>query len=163
LIRAIAAVLILSIAAPAEAAGRRHRAPESSFAAAWHAVTGALSGVAHSIQTAAAEASPRASYGEGEVVPHPSGCPRTAFCGCGVAVKVFGEPRRDLWPSSAWRRFPRASCAPGRVAVWSGHVAAIVECLGDGTARLYDPNSGGGLTRIDVRPLPALIVDPRGG
>ena len=133
------------------------------MAAAFANITGALSHVARYFHKAATEANPRASYGDGEIVPHPAGCPHTAFCGCGVAVKVFGEPRRDLWPAAAWRRYPKASCAPGRVAIWQGHVAAILECLGDGTARLYDPNSGGGLTRIDVRPLPSLIVDPRGG
>ena len=160
--RILLAACLLALVLPANAADRKHHPPESGLATAWASLTGAVSNAVRYIHEVTTEASPRASYGEGEIVPHPSGCPHTQFCGCGVAVKVFGEPRRELWPASAWRRYPRASCAPGRVAVWGGHVAAILECLGDGTARLYDPNSGGGLTRIDVRPLPSLIVDPHG-
>lgn len=31
------------------------------------------------------------------ILPHPPGCPRRAFCGCGAAVEVFGRPIRSLW------------------------------------------------------------------
>lgn len=97
------------------------------------------------------------------VVPHPSGCPTVQFCGCGVSVKVFGHPVRDLYPASAWRRFPRAAAGPGMVAVWRGHVAYIISAEGDGEATLYDPNGGGHKTWIHKRSLAgALIVDPHG-
>jgi hypothetical protein len=103
-----------------------------------------------------------ASPGEG-VVAHPAGCPHTAFCGCGVSVRVFGHPVPDLYPASAWRRFPRATARPGMVAVWPGHVAYIISADGDGQATLYDPNSGGHLTRVHKRSLAgAVIVNPRG-
>ena len=97
------------------------------------------------------------------IVPHPSGCPATQFCGCGVSVKVFGHPVRDLYLASAWRRFPRATARPGMVAIWgSRHVAYIISVDGD-EAMLYDPNSGGHATRIHRRSLAgATIVNPGG-
>jgi hypothetical protein len=103
-----------------------------------------------------------APAGDG-IVPHPSGCPATRFCGCGVSVRVFGHPVRDLYPASAWRRFPRAAAGPGMVAIWGGrHVAYIISVDGD-EATLYDPNSGGHATRIHHRSLAgATIVNPGG-
>jgi hypothetical protein len=101
-------------------------------------------------------------HGEG-IVPHPSGCPTVQFCGCGVSVKVFGHPVRDLYLASAWRRFPRAAAGPGMVAVWRGHVAYIVSVEGGGQAVLYDPNSGQHLTRVHRGSLAgATIVNPGG-
>jgi hypothetical protein len=104
------------------------------------------------------------SHGEG-IVPHPSGCPPIQFCGCGVSVRVFGHPVRDLYAASAWRRFPRAKAGPGMVAIWgSRHVAYIISVDGDGEATLYDPNSGGHATRVHRRSLAgATIVNPHGG
>jgi hypothetical protein len=43
-----------------------------------------------------------------QVVAHPDGCPRVAFCGCGAAVEVFGRPVRALWLTANWLRFPLA-------------------------------------------------------
>jgi hypothetical protein len=110
-----------------------------------------------------AEARPRHSWHDaGTMVAHPAGCPARAFCGCGVASYVFGRPVRSLWLASAWRRFPRAYAAPGMVAVWRGHVAAIIATHGDGTALVYDPNSGHHATRIHRRDIRrAVIVNPR--
>ena len=98
----------------------------------------------------------------GEVVSHPAGCPRSQFCGCGVAVRVFGSPVRDLWLVQNWYRFPRAQPAAGNVAILgSRHVAYILQAYGDGTATLYDPNSGGGLTRVHRVSLRGwAVVDP---
>lgn len=99
----------------------------------------------------------------GEVVSHPEGCPRSQFCGCGVSVRVFGHSVRDLWLVQNWYRFPRAQAAAGNVAILgSRHVAYIVQAYGDGTATLYDPNSGGGLTRVHRVSLRGwAVVDPR--
>jgi len=98
-----------------------------------------------------------------EIVSHPSGCPQTAFCGCGVSVRVFGHPVRDLYLAANWYRFRRASPAPGRVAIFGRHHVAYIERIeGGGEALLYDPNSGGHETRIHVRSLSgAVVVDPR--
>lgn len=98
-----------------------------------------------------------------ELLPHPKGCPARLFCGCGVAVKVFGEVRRDLWRAAAWFRFPRSSPGPGTVAVNRRHVFYIESVNSDGTVIAYDPNSGGGLTRRHVRSLAGYtVVDPNG-
>lgn len=105
---------------------------------------------------------PPSKWGGSErIVAHPAGCPRTAFCGCGVSVWAFGESRRDLWPASAYYRFARDVAASGNVAIWNHHVAGIISVNGDGTATLYDPNSGGHQTRIHTRSLRgATIVNP---
>src|SRR6202167_1963757 len=75
-----------------------------------------------------------------EIVSHPSGCPQTAFCGCGVSVRVFGHPVRDLWLASNWYRFPRTYAHARAVAVSRHHVFYIEQAYGDGTALAYDPN-----------------------
>ena len=102
------------------------------------------------------------NYG-GDVVSHPSGCPRTAFCGCGVSVRVFGHPVRDLYLASNWFRFPHAIAAPGMVAVRNHHVLYIESITGSGNAVVYDPNSGGHQTRVHERSLNGFSIrDPRG-
>ena len=108
--------------------------------------------------------SPRYAYGSGEVVAHPANCPRTLFCGCGAA-RELGLSDRALWLVGSWYKFPRAAAAPGTAALWGGrHVAVIREVHGDGTATVYDANSGGGLTRVHRISLAGLtIVDPHGG
>ena len=100
----------------------------------------------------------------GEIVSHPAGCPRVSFCGCGVALKVFGHAVRSLWLAANWYRFPRSSPAAGNVAIFGRHhVAYIIAAHGDGTATLYDPNSGHHLTRIHrVSLRGAVVVAPRG-
>ena len=103
-------------------------------------------------------------YSDSRVVSHPYGCPHTAFCGCGVSVKVFGRPIRNLYLASNWFKFPRAHPAPGMVAVRNHHVMYIVAYDGNGNATVYDPNSGGHRTRIHERSLSGYrIVDPSAG
>lgn len=104
-------------------------------------------------------------YASGEeIVAHPAGCPARSFCGCGVAVHVFGKPVRELWLAANWFAFPRAAAGPGMVAVRRHHVMAILEAHGDNTATVYDPNSGRGQTRIHRRSLAGyVVVDPRAG
>jgi len=98
------------------------------------------------------------------ITAHPAGCPRRAFCGCGVAKHIFGELRPDLWAAASWFRFPRAAPAPGMVAVRPHHVLAILMDLAGGRALAYNPNSGGGKTRIEEVSLRGYtIVNPRGG
>lgn len=103
------------------------------------------------------------SYLGAQILPHPAGCPRAKFCGCGAAVEVFGSPLRHLWPSSAWLRFPRTSPAPGMVAARRGHVFVIRQVLDGGRVLAYDANSGGRQTRLHVRSLAGfVVVNPRG-
>jgi hypothetical protein len=98
-----------------------------------------------------------------QILPHPPGCPRRAFCGCGAAVEVFGRPIRSLWLASNWLRFPRAAPAPGMVAARRGHVFVIRQVLGGGLVLAYDANSGHGFTKLHVRSLAGFtVVNPNG-
>jgi hypothetical protein len=95
------------------------------------------------------------------ILPHPRGCPRTRYCGCGVSVRIFGKPVRELFLARNWFRFPRARPAPGRVAVRRGHVFVIERVLDSRTVLAYDPNSGGRKTRLHRRSLAGFkVVDP---
>jgi len=97
------------------------------------------------------------------ILPHPPGCPRRAFCGCGAAVEVFGRPIRSLWLAARWLDFPRAAPAPGMVAARRGHVFVIRQVLGGGKVLAYDANSGGRRTRLHVRSLAGfVVVNPHG-
>lgn len=101
---------------------------------------------------------------DAQIVEHPSGCPRTAFCGCGVALKVFGHRVRNLYLAANWLRFPRASLAAGMVAARNHHVFYIMEVIGHNLVKAYDPNSGGHATRIHIRSVAGFrIVNPHGG
>lgn len=100
------------------------------------------------------------------LLPHPPGCPRRAFCGCGAAVEVFGRPIRSLWLAANWLRFPRVPRgmeAPGHAAARHGHVFVIKQVLGNGQVLAYDANSGGRRTRLHVRSLAGFaVVNPHG-
>lgn len=99
----------------------------------------------------------------GRVVANPAGCPRTAFCACGAAVRVFGAPIRALWTAASWFKFPRSAPVPGSVAVRSHHVFVLEADLGGGVWEVYDANSGGHLTRIHSRSIAGYtIVNPHG-
>lgn len=98
-----------------------------------------------------------------QIVSHPQGCPRTAFCGCGVSVRIFGRPIRNLFLASNWFKFPHANPAPGMVAVRNHHVMYIERMDGNGNAVVYDPNSGGHRTRVHVRSLAGYSIrNPNG-
>lgn len=98
------------------------------------------------------------------LLPHPPGCPRRAFCGCGAAIEVFGRPIRNLWLAANWLRFPSASPAAGMAAARRGHVMVIRKYLGNNKALVYDANSGGGRTRLHVRSLAGFrVVNPKAG
>lgn len=103
----------------------------------------------------------RERHGDATIVEHPTGCPRSAFCGCGAAVRVFGHSVRELWLAANWFKFPRASPAPGMVAVRRHHVFVLEADLGGGAWQVYDANSGGHATRIHARSIAGYtIVDP---
>lgn len=103
-----------------------------------------------------------ARYAERQVLPHPSGCPSRAFCGCGAALDVFGKHVRELWLARNWFKFPRTSPAPGMVAVRRHHVFVIRDVRGNNTVLAYDANSGRGRTHLHVRSLAGyVVVDPR--
>jgi len=99
----------------------------------------------------------------GRILPHPAGCPRRVFCGCGAAVEVFGKPVRAFWLAANWLRFPRAAPAPGMVAARRGHVFLIREVLGGGKVLAYDANSGGRKTRCMFDRSPGSLSSIRMG
>jgi hypothetical protein len=101
--------------------------------------------------------------GQGVIGRRPAGCP-VRYCGCAVSLKVFGRMVDGLNLAANWKhRFPRAHPGPGMVAARSGHVFYIVSMIDVGTALAYDPNSGGGKTRIHPRALRGYtVVDPNG-
>jgi hypothetical protein len=100
----------------------------------------------------------------GEIVSHPAGCPRSAFCGCGAAVRLFGHSVRSLWLAANWFRFPRAAPAPGMAAVRRHHVMVLEADLGNGVWQVFDANSGHHLTRVHARSIAGyVIVNPRSG
>lgn len=86
------------------------------------------------------------------------------YCGCGVSLKVFGRVIPELMLAYNWKKkFPRTSPAAGMVAARSGHVFYIVSVIDSSTVMAYDPNSGGGLTRIHERSLRGYtVVNPHG-
>lgn len=99
-----------------------------------------------------------------QIIPHPAGCPRRLFCGCGAAVRVFGAPVRNLWLAANWLRFPRAVPAPGMAAARRGHVFVLESHVGGNLWLVTDHNSGGGLSRLHVRSISGFtIVNPHGG
>jgi hypothetical protein len=96
------------------------------------------------------------------VLPHPEGCPRRAFCGCGAAVRVFGYPVRSLWLAANWFRFPITHPAPGMVAVRRHHVFVLEHHIEGNVWLTYDANSGHHATRVHARSLSGYtIVNPR--
>lgn len=105
----------------------------------------------------------RVMYDSGTIVSHPSGCPGSAFCGCGASVRVFGRPIRELFLASNWFKFPRTYPAPGMVAVRSHHVFVLEAQISENTWQVYDANSGGHRTRIHARNLAGYaVVNPHG-
>lgn len=105
----------------------------------------------------------RVANNDGHLIPHPIGCPRTRYCGCGASVEVFGRPIKGLFLAAAWRKFPSAQPAPGMAAWRYGHVFIIQSVNGDGTVVAIDHNSGGHRSRIHTVSLRGYhVVNPHG-
>jgi hypothetical protein len=108
-------------------------------------------------QSTVAQASSR------QTLPHPAGCPRRLFCGCGASVHLFGHVKAGLMLAANWLKFPPASPAPGMVAARRGHVFVIDRVLGNGMVMAYDYNSGGGRSHYHARSLAGYSVrNPKG-
>lgn len=95
---------------------------------------------------------------EARLLPHPAGCPKTRFCGCGASVDVFGRAVRALWPSVAWFKFPRAQPAPNMVAVRRGHVFVLKRHIRGPVWLAADYNSGGHKSRLHPRSIAGFVV-----
>lgn len=95
------------------------------------------------------------------VVAHPAGCPHTAFCGCGVAVYLFGHPIQALAAAAHWFKFPQTAPAPRMAAVRQHHVMALERHIRGDVWLVYDPNSGHHATRFHERSIAGYrIVNP---
>lgn len=96
------------------------------------------------------------------MLPHPSNCPRTAFCGCAASMKIFGKVIPELNLAANWGKFPPAPPAPGMVAWRPHHVFVILEVKDASTVLAYDGNSGHHLTQIHLRSLRGFrVVNPK--
>lgn len=92
----------------------------------------------------------------------PSGCPHR-FCGCALAIKLFGRIVPHLNLASNWLKFPRTAPAPGMVAARRGHVFKLLAHVGGSTWQVWDANSGRGRIRIHNRSIAGyVIVNPSG-
>lgn len=91
----------------------------------------------------------------------PAGCPQR-FCACALALKLFGRLRPELNLAANWlRKFPRTSPAPLMVAARSGHAMLLLEHHSADKWKVWDANSGKGLTRIHIRSIRGFsVVNP---
>jgi hypothetical protein len=93
----------------------------------------------------------------------PAGCPHR-FCGCALAIKVFGRIVPHLNLAANWLKFPRANPAPGMVAARRGHVFKLLAHVNGNVWQVWDANSGGGRIRIHHRSIAGYaIVNPSSG
>lgn len=97
------------------------------------------------------------------VIGHrPAGCPH-AYCGCALSIKNFGKIIPSLNIAANWKGFPVALPAPDMVAARTGHVFQLIEHVSGSIWKVYDPNSGGGQTRIHERSIAGYTIhNPRG-
>lgn len=92
----------------------------------------------------------------------PAGCPHR-FCGCALALKIFGRIVPKLNLAANWLGFPRTAPAPGMVAARRGHVFQLLAHSGGSRWRVWDANSGHGRIRVHDRSIAGYaIVDPGG-
>lgn len=92
----------------------------------------------------------------------PAGCPH-AYCGC-ASARYVGLSGAQWNLAANWLRLPRTNPAPGMAAARRGHVFILKSHVSGNRWLAYDPNSGGGKTRIHVRSLAGYtVVNPRGG
>lgn len=147
--------LFVFVASPAEA--RKHRVvqpqiQEFDFFAQFQAPSPALRG------PTANSPSRRRTVSDVTYLPHPAGCPRRLFCGCGAAIAVFGKNIRELWSTSQWFKFPRTEPASGMVAVRRGHVFVLRQHVKGDVWIVEDYNSGKGQSRIHERRIAGYSI-----
>ena len=107
-----------------------------------------------------------AELGKAVVGGRPAGCP-ARFCGCALAIRLFGRQVPGLNLAANWLRFPAATPAPGMVGARPGHVLQLLahrqphpRCAAP-CWQVWDPNSGGGRIHIHDRTISDYrIVNP---
>ena len=97
------------------------------------------------------------------MLPHPEGCPRRLFCGCGAAADL-GLHDRSLWLVAEWpRKFRQASPAPNMAGVAPSrhHIVVLKQQVSGNLWLVADYNSGGHRSRLHVRDISRYtVVDP---
>lgn len=161
----VVCALVCALSLSAAEATQRQKAPRASAGALIHCADGSYRSVCP-VAAARTTAGRFQSETRAEAIivgGRPSGCPYR-YCGCAVSLKVFGRMVDGLNLAANWKhRFPRAAPGPGMVAARNGHVFVIDSMIDTDTALAWDPNSGGGKTRIHPRPLRGYtVVDPTG-
>lgn len=107
---------------------------------------------------------PNVAYTVQHILPHPEGCPHTAFCGCGAALEAFGHNVRSLWVAANWFQFPRAAPAPGMAIVRRHHVAILKEHVQGSVWMVIDHNGGRHQSWLHARSIAGYtVVNPHGG
>lgn len=159
---AIAAILLVS--SPAEAK-RRHKhkaAPQVTSVFCGDRYCGGADVTTPQANQAVQDTEHYSSRGD-VIGGRPAGCQfrirgygfNWPYCGCAVSLKVYGtvirEAKRNLLQARNWARegvrIAKSQVQPGDVVGRGGHVA-YVEGGSYPNVRLYDPNSGGGKTRV---------------
>lgn len=159
---AVAVVCALALSISAANAKPRHQKPRADSAVTLYCAADQTYRTTCGQPEERTQRVARVGTGEGVTIigGRPAGCPHR-YCGCGLARYLgLNDARLNL----AWnwaRLFPRAHAGPGMAVVWRHHVALIESMSSDGTARLRDYNSGGGLSRLHERSIRgAVIVNP---
>jgi hypothetical protein len=175
----LAALALVCVALPAEARQHHHRhhavvvqpacvffcaQPDNNPFAGARSIRVTMHRVRHAANPRPRLARETVSY-DTQIVAHPAGCPRSAFCGCGAAVRVgFGSAARSLWLAANWFKFPRAQPGAGMVAVRKHHVFVLEQPISGDVWLTYDANSGGHATRLHARSIAGfVIVNPHAG
>jgi hypothetical protein len=108
--------------------------------------------------------SPSIEYTVSQALPHPSGCPSRAFCGCGAAVELFGSPIRSLWLAASWFKFPRAEPGYNMAAVRRHHVMVLKKHVRGDVWMVFDANNGHHRTSYHARSIAGYSIrNPQGG
>lgn len=75
-------------------------------------------------------------------------------CGCELSIKLFGKIIPDLMLAWNWtKKFASTVPGSGVVAVRPGHVLLVQNHVRGTVYQVWDPNSGGGQTRVHERDL----------
>lgn len=92
-------------------------------------------------------------------LPHPPGCPWIAFCACGAAWELFGTARRDLWPVSAWRKYPKDIARPNNVVFARYSHISVLKSQVEGTRwKVHNYNGTNHRSTIQIRDIAGLEI-----
>lgn len=92
-------------------------------------------------------------------LPHPPGCPWKAFCACGAAWELFGQPIRSLWPVSAWRKYPKDIARPNNVVFARySHISVLKEQVEGTRWKVHNYNGTNHRSTVQIRDIAGLEI-----